>query len=78
MYDLLALVYQADMTRVFTFLIGREQSARSYPEIGVREPHHPISHHQNRPELLEKLTKVNIWHMKLFAKFVESFHDARR
>ena len=71
MYDLLALAYQADMTRVFTFLIGREQSARSYPEIGVPEPHHPISHHQNRPELLEKLTKVNIWHMKLFAKFVE-------
>jgi hypothetical protein len=71
MLDLLALAFQTDLTRVATFLVGREQSTRSYPEIGVPDPHHPVSHHQNRPEQLEKLAKINIFHMRLFAQFVE-------
>ena len=54
-----------------TFLVGREQSTRSYPEVGVAEPHHPVSHHQNRPEQLEKLAKINVFHMRLFTHFLE-------
>jgi len=55
---------------VATFMLGREESSRTYPEIGVPEPHHPVSHHQNRPEPLEKLAKINTLHMKLFAHFL--------
>jgi hypothetical protein len=71
MFDLMALAYQTDMTRVATFLYGREQSNRTYPEIGVPDPHHPVSHHQDRPDQLEKLAKINLFHMTLFAHFVE-------
>jgi hypothetical protein len=71
MFDLMALAYQTDLTRVATFMIGREESSRTYPDIGVPEPHHPISHHQNRAEPLEKLAKINALHMRLFAHFLE-------
>jgi hypothetical protein len=71
MFDLNVLAFQADLTRVSTFLMGREKDGRTYAEIGVPDPHHPVSHHQNRPEMLEKLSKINSFHMKLFAGFVE-------
>jgi hypothetical protein len=71
MYDLLALAYQADLTRVGTFMIGKEVSGRSYPEIGVPDGHHGLSHHQNIPEKLEKLAKVNSYHIEMFAYFLE-------
>jgi hypothetical protein len=77
MFDLMALAYQTDLTRVCTFMIGREQSTRTYPEIGVPEPHHPISHHQQRPEYLEKLAKINAFHLKLFAGFLEKLRSTR-
>jgi hypothetical protein len=75
MFDLMALAYQTDLTRVCTYMIGREQSTRTYPEIGVPEPHHPISHHQQRPEYLEKLAKINIFHMNMFAAFLEKLRS---
>ncbi|MBM3779291.1 MAG: DUF1552 domain-containing protein [Acidimicrobiia bacterium] len=71
MFDLLALAYQTDLTRVGTFMVAKEQSNRAYPEIGVAEPHHPLSHHQNNPEKLAKQAKVNVFHMQLFAHFLE-------
>ena len=71
MFDLMALAYETDLTRVATFMLGREESSRTYPEIGVPEPHHPVSHHQNRPEPLEKLGRINAFHMKLFAHFLD-------
>ena len=71
MYDLLVLAYRTETTRVGTFLLGREQSGRTYPEIGVPEPHHGISHHQGRPEALDKLARVNLYHMQLFRYFVD-------
>jgi len=71
MFDLLALAFQTDMTRVSTFMLGREVSGRAYPEIGVPDAHHPVSHHQNDPEKLAKLSKINILHMQQFAYFVE-------
>jgi hypothetical protein len=65
------VAYQADLTRVFTLMLGRELSQRTYPHIGVTEPHHSISHHGNRPPAIEAHAKVNTYHVMLFAKFVE-------
>ena len=75
MFDLQTLAYQTDMTRVITFMMGRGQSNRSYPEIGVPDAHHPISHHQNDPEKLEKLHKINRYHSELFAYFLEKLRS---
>jgi hypothetical protein len=71
LFELLAVAYQVDLTRVFTLMLGRELSQRTYPHIGVTEPHHSISHHGNRPQALEAHAKVNTYHLTLFAKFVE-------
>ena len=71
MYDLMLLAYQTDLTRVTTLLYGREKSVRTYPEIGVPDPHHPISHHQGRADQLEKLAKVNTYHVQMLAHFLE-------
>ena len=71
MFDLLALAWQADLTRVFTFMMAREVSQRTYPALGVTEPHHAVSHHANRPESIANHTKVNVYHMQLFARFIE-------
>jgi hypothetical protein len=71
MFDLLALAYQADLTRVFTFMMAREFSQRTYPQIGVSEPHHTISHHGNIPERIAEHARVNAYHAGLFAKFLE-------
>jgi hypothetical protein len=70
MYDLQILAMQADLTRVITFQMAREASTRSYPQIGVPEPHHPVSHHVNDPEKLAKLAKINAYHVSLFAYMV--------
>jgi hypothetical protein len=69
--DLLVLAYQADVTRVSCMQFGREQTTRTYPEIGVDEGHHEVSHHQRDPHLTEQYTKVNTYHMSIFAKMVE-------
>jgi hypothetical protein len=75
MFDLLALAYQVDLTRVATFLMGREQSGRTYPEIGVPDPHHPLSHHGNRPGEVERLAKLNTFHISLFAKLLKKLRS---
>ena len=71
MFDLLALAYQADVTRVFTFMLGRELGGRPYPQIGVPDPHHGISHHRNDPEKLAKLATINRHHVGLFTHFLD-------
>jgi hypothetical protein len=71
MFDLAALAFQADVTRVFTLLLGREQTNRPYPFIGVPEAHHSISHHQNDPVKLAKAAKINTYHIELLAGFAE-------
>ena len=70
MFDLQVLALQADITRVITFQLAREVSTRTYPQIGVAEPHHATSHHQNSPEKLAKLAKINAYHVSLFAYFL--------
>jgi Protein of unknown function (DUF1552) len=75
MYDLFALAYQTDLTRVVTFMIGRESSGQTFPEFGIREAHHALSHHSNDPAKLEKLTKINTYHMTLFSQFIEKLRS---
>ena len=71
MYDLLALAFQADITRVFTFMVGRELNNRPFPEIGIADGHHSVSHHGDRPEQLEKMMQINLLQTVLFAAFLE-------
>jgi len=75
MFDLQVLAFQANITRVVTFQLTREESNRTYPEIGVADPHHPTSHHGNDPEKLAKLAKINTFHMSLFADFLQKMKD---
>jgi hypothetical protein len=70
MLDLQLLAMQSDLTRVASFMIGKEQSARPYPQIGVPEAHHPLSHHSNVPEIIAHLSKINRYHVELFSKHV--------
>jgi len=71
LFDLLLLTYQADITRVFSLQLGREQSARTFPWIGVNEGHHAVSHHQDDPEKMASIAKINTYHIELLAYFVE-------
>ena len=72
MLDLLALAYQTDLTRVSTFMLAREVSSRAYPEIGVSDSHHPLSHHSNEPAKLARLHKINAYHVQQFAHLVDT------
>ncbi len=71
MFDLQVLAYQSDLTRVVTFMMGREYSGRTYPQIGVTEAHHPLSHHQSDPTKIAQLAKVNTYHVSLFASYLK-------
>jgi hypothetical protein len=71
MYDLMVLAYQADITRVITFMVSREVSNRTYPQVGVTDGHHAISHHQNRAEKMEKNVRIQTFNIGQFARFVE-------
>jgi len=70
MLDLQLLAFQSDLTRVISFMIAKEQSARPYPQIGVPEAHHPLSHHDNVPELIAKMSKINTYHTQLLAGYL--------
>ena len=70
MLDLQLLALQSDLTRVISFMISKEQSARPYPQIGVPEAHHPLSHHDNHPDLVERMSKINHYHAQLFSQYV--------
>ena len=75
LYDLQWLAYQGDLTRVFTLMYGRELNSRAYPEIGISEPHHGLSHHGDRPEQIEKFSKLNTYQVELFAYFLEKLRS---
>src|SRR5947207_10919842 len=75
MYDLVAAAYQADVTRVFTFMLSRELSQRTYNNIGVTEQHQTVSHHGNDPDKIAKNVKINTYHMQLFAKFLDKLRS---
>lgn len=71
MFDLQVLAMQADVTRVLTFQLARETSNRAYPEIGISEGHHPLTHHNNDPEKVAKVAQINAFHVSLFAYYLE-------
>ena len=71
MTDMLTIAFQADLTRVVTFLVTREGSSRAYREIGISDGHHPLTHHRNQAELMDKVAKINLYHLQQFAKWVE-------
>jgi hypothetical protein len=77
LYDLQLLAYQSDLTRVITFMYGREQTGRPYPQIGVPEPHHPVTHHQNNPAKMEKCTRIQRHHLALFAEYLEKLRNTK-
>src|SRR5213593_3443517 len=70
LYDLQLLAYQSDLTRVITFMYGREQTGRPYPQVGVPEPHHSLTHHQNDSVKMQKCTVIQTYHVSLFAKYL--------
>ena len=75
MFDLMALAFQAEITRVSAFMMAREVSYRTFPQIGVPDPFHATSHHQDNPEKLEKLTKINTYHVSLIAYFLDKLRS---
>jgi hypothetical protein len=75
MFDLQALAMQGDVTRVITFQLARETSTRTYPEIGVADPHHPLTHHGNDPEKIARMAKINAFHVSLFAYYLEKLRS---
>jgi hypothetical protein len=74
MFDLQVLAFQTDTTRISTFMMSREVSPRTYPELGISDPHHGLSHHGGNPEKIALLTKVNTFHVQLFSHFLERLH----
>jgi len=77
MFDLQLLAFQGDITRVTTFQLARETSNRTYPEIGVADPHHPLTHHGNDPEKIAKVAKINQFHVSLFADFLQRLQQTK-
>ena len=75
LFDLLTLAFQTDLTRVSTFMIGREMSTMAYPEIGISDPYHPLTHHQGDPEKIAKAARVNLFHAQLFAYYLEKLRS---
>lgn len=75
LYDLQLLAYQSDLTRVITFMYGREQTGRPYPQIGVPDPHHPVTHHQGDPVKMEKCTRIQRHHIMLFTEYLEKLRN---
>ena len=77
MFDLQLLAFQGDITRITTFQLARETSNRTYPEIGVADPHHPLTHHGNDPEKIAKVAKINQFHVSLFADFLQRLQETQ-
>jgi hypothetical protein len=75
LFDLEVLAFQSDLTRVATFMVGREFSGMTYPQIGVPDAHHPISHHQREPDKVEKVAKINLYHVTLFAYLLDKLRS---
>jgi Protein of unknown function (DUF1552) len=77
LFDLLAAAWQADVTRVFTFMMSRELSQRTYPQIGVTEQHHSVSHHLNNPQKMAQVVKINTYYMTMYARFLEKLRATK-
>ncbi len=80
MTDMMIVAFKADITRISTIMIGREGSTRAYPEIGVPDGHHPLTHHMGNMQMLDKVRQINSLHLQLFAEFLQKLkeHEGRR
>jgi hypothetical protein len=78
MFDMLAVAYESDLTRVFTFMMAREASGRTFPGLGISEAHHDVSHHGNAPAKMALHAKINTHFTNLFAHFVERLKNTPR
>ena len=77
MCDLQLMAFQTDLTRISTLMFAREGSMRVYPELGISDPHHPLTHHRNTPEWIEKVAQINTFHVKLFAEYLQKLKDTK-
>lgn len=77
MFDLQVVAFQTDMTRVVTMMMGREGSMRTYPEIGVPDPHHPLTHHRNNADWMKRVEQINVFHAELFTYFLDKMKATR-
>ncbi len=77
MYDMLVLAFQTDSTRVATFSLAHDGSNRSFSEIGISEGHHDLSHHMNKPEMIQKVAEIDLWYVKQFAKFLQKLEQTK-
>ena len=77
MTDMMTIAFQADLTRVMTFLVTHEGTSRAYREIGIPDGHHPLTHHRNQADLMEKVAQINCYHMKQFAGWVEKLKSIK-
>lgn len=77
MFDLLLLAFQTDTTRIATFLLANEGSNRAFPELGIAEGHHYLTHHQNRQEMIEKVKEIDRWYLDRFARFLQKMEEAK-
>lgn len=77
MSDMMVIAFQTDLTRVSTLMVGREGSTRAYPEIGISDGHHPLTHHQGNQVMLDKVRQINSLHLDLFARFLEKLKATR-
>jgi hypothetical protein len=77
MTDMITVAFQADLTRVVTFLVTREGTSRAYREIGIADGHHPLTHHRNVVELMDKVAQINRYHVEQFAKWIARLKSAQ-
>ena len=77
MTDMMLIAFKADITRISTFMMGREGSTRAYPEIGIGDGHHPLTHHMGNMEMLDKVRRINTLHVKIFADFLQKMKDTK-
>jgi hypothetical protein len=77
MFDMLLLAFQTDSTRIATFLLANEGSNRAFPEIGIAEGHHYLTHHQNKQEMISKVADIDLFYMKQFARFIEKMEQTQ-
>src|SRR5262245_65581408 len=77
MTDMITVAFQADMTRVLTFLVTREGTSRAYREIGIADGHHPLTHHRNDLGMMEKVAQINNYHMMQFAGWIEKLNSIK-
>jgi hypothetical protein len=77
MFDLMLAAFQTDQTRIATFMMGREGSGRTYREINISDAHHPLTHHRNNPEMVEKVAQINCYHMQQFASFLRKMKETK-